>query len=467
MTRSPIRNWFANVTSFPIAVIFVVVVAVAGGASRSDELLQPVVRVGAILCATLLMVFAAQKRSASVRRPILFCALLLGWMILQLVPLPPALWTLLPGRALLATLAGMTGDVQAWRPISVAPDLTINSVMALLVPFCAMLVFSTLNNDQWSLLLKILLGVVAVSALFAIAQMTGRANALYFYRTTDVHGAVGLFANRNHQAMLLAFSVPMAVTVLSQVQRFRKRADLRAWIALAVCVALVPLVLATGSRAGLILFAAGIALSVPLHRRLSNDSIVSRSVHDDGRHVMLVRAAAVVALTGVAGGLTFIAARADTLSRLFSMNISDEQRFQLLKPIAEIAWKYLPTGAGFGTFDRVFRIDEPFSNLGPQYLNHAHNDWLELIIEGGIPAALIVVAFALWCAASARTSWSRARSDRASAYGRLGSVIVLLLGLASFADYPLRTPLMSTIFAIACCMIANGVEKRAPDRLGK
>ncbi|MFI2901517.1 O-antigen ligase family protein, partial [Klebsiella aerogenes] len=71
---------------------------------------------------------------------------------------------------------------------------------------------------------------------------------------------------------------------------------------------------------------------------------------------------------------------------------------------------YFPAGSGFGGFDTIFRVHEPYALLKPTYFNHAHNDWLEILLDGGLPAALLlVVALGWWLRASIRV-W-RASAD--------------------------------------------------------
>src|SRR3546814_14825252 len=69
---------------------------------------------------------------------------------------------------------------------------------------------------------------------------------------------------------------------------------------------------------------------------------------------------------------------------------------------------YFPAGAGFGGFDPIFRLHEPFRLLKPTYFNHAHNDFLEVVLDGGLPAALLLLVAIGWYAiASIRSSEER------------------------------------------------------------
>jgi O-antigen ligase len=119
------------------------------------------------------------------------------------------------------------------------------------------------------------------------------------------------------------------------------------------------------------------------------------------------------------------------------------------------ALAYFPVGSGFGSFDAVFRHFEPQSNLGPSYFNHAHNDFVEIVLEGGIATLAILATFLGWFSWRAwticRSKTSRMDSEllmaRAAVFG------CVILGASSFVDYPLRTPLLAAIFALLCGMI--------------
>ena len=153
------------------------------------------------------------------------------------------------------------------------------------------------------------------------------------------------------------------------------------------------------------------------------------------------------------GGLLWlgIGARAESVLRLSGSGDVGELRVSNLPQVMETVRIYFPLGAGFGTFDPVFRILEPDSSLTRKYFNHAHNDWIELIITGGVPAVLVLVAFMGWFTGRVRALTAMPLSLAAAS----GIIIVVLTGLASAADYPLRTPLISTLFACACCWLCR------------
>lgn len=132
----------------------------------------------------------------------------------------------------------------------------------------------------------------------------------------------------------------------------------------------------------------------------------------------------------------------------------------------EMVREFFPFGAGFGSFERVYPRFERIEDLTPQYANKAHNDFLEIGVEAGLFAYILLIAFiAWWISYSFRVWRAPPRLVHDLQLGRAGSVLIGLGLLASITDYPLRTPLLATIFAGACIFLyKSGIEVRAAQR---
>jgi len=116
----------------------------------------------------------------------------------------------------------------------------------------------------------------------------------------------------------------------------------------------------------------------------------------------------------------------------------------------QAARAFMPFGAGFGTFDAVYRRFEPDALLSTIYLNQAHNEPMQLAIEGGVPALVLLALFIIWWLRASVRVVSRTGSASRRALGMAMAATTLILMLSSLVDYPLRTPLLSGLFAIAC-----------------
>jgi O-antigen ligase len=216
------------------------------------------------------------------------------------------------------------------------------------------------------------------------------------------------------------------------------------------------MMLVTGSRAGLLLGGAAAAWAAFQHIK---DRRVQRGQRGTGWKLPVTALSVLLAVGGVFTYVSF--SRAQALQRV--LNEADfELRLQVFPVLLRMARDMFPFGSGFGTFDPVYRIYEPYGMLSPRYLNQAHNDLLELAITGGLPALLLLLIFMAWWAfASVRAFRAWNRPSRTSAFARLGSAMVLLLCAWSLVDYPLRVPILAAVLAIACGWL-GGVRRVPP-----
>lgn len=434
---------------FACSVAFALVIVVLGGASRIYSLAQ--IPVG-FFSAVMIGVGIATVPSAVLvfyRLPLIFLAACILLVASQLVPLPPAMWSSLPGHAVYLEAAHAAGIPQPWRPISIAPDLTWAALTGLLAPVATVFAMAVVTRDRSKILIPALLGVATAAILLGLAQLGGGADSpLRYYDVNSRDAPVGFFANRNHFAFFLAMMVPLLAVWgrperASSPDRSRKLAEavrLRPALALAGIGLLVPMILLSGSRAGLVL--AG-ALLVPSVVLFLND----RRLRLNRRTAAYALAA--LALLGAAVGATILAARATAVSRLVEEDPYADLRASYFKPAIEAVRAFFPFGSGFGTFDPVFRRFEPYQILARKYANHAHNELLELPLEGGAFAIILMVVLAGWWAFKSWRIWFGPAQARGDDLAKIGSLVAGSLLVTSLGDYPLRTPFMAALFTVA------------------
>ncbi len=140
--------------------------------------------------------------------------ILLAYLLLlaQLVPLPPGLWARIPGHALYFAIARETGSL-GWRPLTLSPDLTLNAIAGLLPATALGLLALMLDLRGRILAAHWLVGIACVSAVLGLVQLASGGTAFHLFRTSSIDSAVGLFANRNHQAVLMACSLPVVAAL--------------------------------------------------------------------------------------------------------------------------------------------------------------------------------------------------------------------------------------------------------------
>ena len=155
--------------------------------------------------------------------------------------------------------------------------------------------------------------------------------------------------------------------------------------------------------------------------------------------------------------LTILMSRAEAFQRLSSGDQMEDLRFKIWGPIAAAADAYFPLGTGPGSIVPIYQLHEPDALLIANYVNQAHNDWLDLFLTTGLFGMLVAASWLLWFFGLAMRAWQggyKARK-RSLILGRLGSVIALLWILASLGDYPLRTPFAICVFVVTLIWLNN------------
>ena len=436
---------------FYVLAAFLASVFLMGGGSRDDIASLIILRPLTVLFAAYAWTVSKPGDFKRLGLPFYLLIALILLVAVQLIPLPPGLWTSLPGRAIHAELAGLAGFDQPWRPLTLSPSKTLDTLFFLVTPLAAMMVMAVQRSRQLDKLLPVLIGVGLLSAFLGIAQMLGSdRGGLYFYRITNFGFPVGLFSNSNHHGVFLAIMLPMAMVYFARSAAVRRRPDALAAVLLACSVIFFPVMLFTGSRMafvlGLLSIAAAVFLLYQLIALRRSRHLMSGAVRS--RQMMWISAAA-FSLIAVVGGI--FAARSDLAGEVLNTTTLQESRVELLPKFLEMVWAYFPFGAGFGSFEHVYRQFESAEHLTTSYLNQAHNDWVQILIEAGLPGLLILLAFVGWLLVFI---WQSIRASERSLLERMHGWLVVFaiiaFAISSLVDYPLRVPSMAALFAIFC-----------------
>lgn len=439
------RGWRLLILAF-----LAVALAFAGGASRFDEDQQAIVRLAAIL--VLVASLWTLDFAPLIERPGLLLAGGAAYLLVlvQLIPLPPQLWAGLPGHDAYASIAAASGTV-GWRPLSLTPDLTTNALYALLPATAAGVAALFLDNRQRIWLARGVVAIACASALLGLFQVAGGGGPS-LYRVVSEDAPVGLLANRNHQAALLCSALALTGALLGL--RRRESGDPR--VSLAVGLGMIALFvlagLATGSRMGLLLLGIGGLGGAWAYKAAGGRFLPRRTSLR-----LAVAGLAVVVLVGVA----LAAERGGAIQRLAHTDRVSDTRAAMIDPLVTMARDFMPLGSGFGSFDSAFRRFEPNSLLSTIYMNEAHNEPLQLAIEGGLPALALLAGFIAWWAWSAIQIFRRGAKALSIAWMTVSAILMA----SSLVDYPLRTPLLSAVFAVACVEMARSARRSPEIRL--
>jgi O-antigen ligase len=451
-TRKPSAQYW-------ILAFFLLILFATGGASRTDVQSLIILRpLSVIVCALACITLRREHVEGRVW--------LLGWTaaifvlaLLHLIPLPPALWQSLTGRQDLVAVEKLVGLSGVWRPLTLAPMNGWHALLSLFAPLAVVLLGIQLTRDDLFRLLPLVIALATLSGLLGLLQVIGDPQGtLYFYRITNNGSAVGLFANRNHAATLLACLFPMLAVYASTVRGEADAVRMRQMIVAAIGIVLVPLILVTGSRSGLVGAVIGLGTAALLYRQPTDVRTVRRGKPSSIKVLPVLTSVAVVSLAF----LTYFLSRAEAIERLFSKKFDQEERTDFLVVSLDLFWKYFPWGSGSGSFVEAYQIVEPNRLLDATYLNRAHNDWFETAVTFGVPGAVILLLVVIACGIRSYRLWRFADGGkRAVVFGRLASVMIALIAIASASDYPLRTPTLMGLFAISGLWLTEAGRDRS------
>ncbi len=369
-----------------------------------------------------------------------YIVLLFAIGFLHLVPIPWSLWSSLnpsdQARQVLTELDIASG----WRSYTLDPHGAFTYLLVLLPPVAMFLAVSRMGMNDRVKMIGIVVLLAVISALLGLMQFASDTRNLYFYDVTHLGYSVGFFANRNHHTDLLIVGLLLGSALFLGPLHARFDKDKLRWVMLATLVILMlTSILATGSRAGFALAVfAGIAIMLQFIG-FGRGAFLPFMVVS-----MLLLF--LLAMAAFSGNTLFV----ETLARF---ERDDELRFEVWPIIIGHVGEYMPFGTGIGSFVPVYGSQEPLQQVDSSFLNHAHNDYLEVALEAGIPGIILILLFIGLFALAAVRSVRLAGDGAYSAIAKMAAVgVVVFLGHAVF-DYSLRTTSLSVVFALLCGLL--------------
>jgi len=421
-----------------------------GGGTRGGFLSDPVLQLLSIPVLVFVLPHVIKEYPfAQNRLGWILCAGIVFLPVSQLIPLPPWIWTNLPGHDLiLANLSLLNGNLP-WLPISVSPSSTWLAALSLIPPLTIFLATVLLSNSERFSVLAVLVMFAILSVFIGLVQVGG--GSLYFFAVTNPGEAVGFFANKNHLAALLysalVFLCPWVINLGSE---FRTEQNNRAAAYLPILVGSAGLLIMLGaaelitrSRAGLALALAGGLASAA--------SAVFASPGASPKKIAKWSLLAIVAAALLAGKFGW-----EVMDRLATDPLQDA-RLPLARTTFNAALHYLPLGSGFGSFPSVYGIFERPTDIMPgTYANRAHNEFAEVFLEGGVFGIGLILSLFVWFVHKSAQIWRRlpgAKIKQEILLARSATMVISLLLLHSLVDYPLRTGALMAVLGVCCALL--------------
>ena len=424
----------------PYPAIFLIVLLTAsfllGGASRLNPVALTVL--STLGAAMLVILLILPGRVASPRRyPVTFGLLIALYTVslLQLAPLPPGIWSTFPGHGIIAEGFTLLSLEQPYLPWSLAPQDTLKGLLWFIAPTAVIILTLSVSWERVSRIARIfpLSAVIATTTFGFVQFFAGPNSPFYFHAFSNTNYPIGVFANANHQGIFLVMCMPFLAAVAGR-WRQKWRAGTteagRLYIIALIIIWTVLAIVAAGSLASYILgVVIGLMSSVLV---LGKKSTLNTGVLTTGLVVL-----AVVVLTTFTSPLLEGLGQGSYFGDGLARSATHERTITAIKD-------HMPMGSGLGSFEKVFKTYEEPNEVTRTFMNHAHGDYLEFVLEFGVFGVLLLCSFLIWFMTTFIYIWSGKFDAEGERLRKAASLAIAALLIHSLVDYPVRTA------AIAC-----------------
>lgn len=392
--------------------------------------------------------------------------LLLGFMIVQIIPLPPTLVKLLsPAAYAIYQPISTLNHPEQWMPLSINQKATVQELLRLASGIMIYgLAIQLLARPE--ILRKFVRGTIWLAALVAglaiIQNSTSPDYVFWIRKAPAATHPFGPWVNPNQFAGYAEMIAPLALG-LFLFYRPRSPHDGATWQS-----RFVRFFNSSGTNTHLFLGVAFLILVLSIFLSLGRGGILSvsfalllfqflytyKKVHRRYLPIVLLGCCLLFLLSWVGWGRI----TSEFAQGFDSAGTFKDGRWQLWSDVVQIIKDYPLFGSGFGTF--VFAYPLYKTIPGNLVFDHAHNDYLELLTDGGLIGALLAAWFIF---AVLGHSWRMisVRRDRYAVLvgiGALSGICAMLLH--SLTDFNLHNGAVGMYFFFLCAVLVVVVNSK-------
>lgn len=388
-----------------------------------------------------------------------------AYVALQWIPLPAG-WV----RALSPEAAAMHGLAAAYgepgtMTLSVDPNATyVNWLLscAWFTAFFLVLALANTRRNARALALAFVASGIVQATYAGLMHLTGSSLEIFGAKINHAAQASGGYVNRNNLAGLLEMALPLGIGLMMSALQDTGR---RTWRQFARDVA--QLLLSPKAPLRIFLIVMVIAL-VMTRSRMGNTAFFSSlliagtvalilSRHATRSTVVLIASLIVIDIF-VVGAWFGVEKTLDRIQQTTQRDV--EERVEPTAYALDMAKDYPLFGAGGGSFYTAFTRYRG-SDLKPFY-HHAHNDYVQFLVEYGAIGAALVGSLPLWALVLAVLALARRRDPLARGFAFAVIMGVSALAIHSTVEFNLQIPANAFFFTVllAYGWVAFYLERR-------
>ena len=421
-----------------------------------------------------------QKQTSDADRDIpwglkILIAVFFVFTAIQLIPLPPSLLRLFSPRSF--EIAGLQNPI-GWHPLTFSAAVSSYEFIKYVCYFLfAYLVSQSLRSRRdVEIFIWILLVAALFQSIYGLTEYWGGTGRIFGWENIYNQGsAFGTYINRDHFSGFLEMLFPISIGyILAKANFFSMRPGLSLkekilWFSQerlqkTLIIGLASVILGLGiifsrCRTGVFIFIASLFLmSIISPMRGGNKTETGMSKGKTGEHRRSSKIVRTVTVTVVF--LAVVVGLNPVINRFTKEGWAwDLGRGAFYNNTLDLINMFLLTGTGPGTFIHAYPMTEKVANSNI-IVDHAHNDYLEVLAESGIigGGALILAAFGgvIWIF----KRWLRRRDPfiRGVVLGALTGIMAMLVH--SLMDFNLRIPANAVYFFALYVLAFRAVQMR-------
>lgn len=319
------------------------------------------------------------------------------------------------------------------------PFLTRVALLKLVA--CALLFFLTVQSfrtrQDYKTLAWFLMSFGFAVAVLGLAQNYTSHYLLYWFRPlTEGGNPFGPYVDRNHFAGFMELIVPVGMSLIA----FRGvRREQMAFVGILTLVPVVALIL-TASRGGIVSFVVEVGLLGVLMR--------TRKVRFQAVAVASVLLAALAVLGWLGAGRVLERIRVSSVGEL-----STGRRVSMLRGAWHIFLDHPVSGAGLGTLVAVYPKYEMLYD--GKIVDHAHDDYAELLAETGVTGGLCGLVFLAMLFSESARRLAEEQATFSHALHVAGTVACVGLLIHSLVDFNIHIPANGLVFLLQASLIIS------------
>ncbi len=342
------------------------------------------------------------------------------------------------GLALLQILTGRT----AYRYLTLR-ELQLYCAYGLL---CFLAVQCLRKTSQLNLVAVSAIVLGAGIAILALLQSLSSPGELYWFRVPAAGGwTYGPYVNHNHYAGLMELLVPIPLVIgLGHLARRPQRI-----LALSAAAIMAATIFLSGSRGGMLAFSVQFVMLGAFLIRLKKGRNLALTV---GPFAALL----VGLLVWIGGGN--LSSRIASIRSETHTEVSGGTRLAIVRDGLKMFKDRPLLGWGLAAFPDVYpKYRSFYTNL---FVNEAHNDYLQLLVETGLLGFGVLLWFLATTYYQASTKLSKWTSDSNGALALAAMLSCTGILVHSFLDFNLHIPANAALFYCLCTLAA--LEPRFP-----